>query len=130
LGRLWYDLQDVDAAISYVSSHLERPDPDPPPRPDVLKRLQAVRRNRVALLATLRERRERIIREAMDSERRRHRITMEEMEKLLRADPQPAVSEVSPPKHAKHADEVSQGTMSDSFQYDSDSFQFHTQELL
>ena len=91
LGKLWYNLQDIDPAIAYVSEILSRPDPDPPPRPEVLERFRLIRQKRKELLQDLLEKKRAMILEAMECERRRHAITMEEMRKLLpETAPQPA----------------------------------------
>jgi hypothetical protein len=83
LGKLWYDLQDIDPAIAYVSEALSRPDPDPPPRPEVLERFRIIREKRKELLGELIEKKRNMILEAMECERQRHDITMTEMQKLL-----------------------------------------------
>ena len=84
LGKLWYDLQDVDPAIAFVSERLSTPDPDLSTRPEVAKRFQIIREKRKSLLGALLEKKRSMILEAMECERRRHAITMDEMRKLLR----------------------------------------------
>ena len=82
IGRLWYDLQEVDAKIQYVEDRLQDKGPEIPCRvsPEVR---EAIRKQRSQLLQSLKESREDLVLEAMREEENRHYITLQEMRKLL-----------------------------------------------
>jgi hypothetical protein len=87
IGRLWYELQDFDGRISYVSQHLQRDDPPHPVNSPAAQKFRKIREEREKLLRNLIEGRRDLILQAMETERMRHTITMQEMRVLLRAVP-------------------------------------------
>jgi len=80
---LWYNLQDFDEPIAFVIKKLSEPDPSATGRPELQARFDVIRKERRALLADLMQRRRELVLDAIASERKRHAITMHEMEKLL-----------------------------------------------
>lgn len=80
---LWYNLQDFDEPIAFVIKKLSEPEPSAAGRPELQARFDVIRKERRALLADLMQRRRELVLDAIASERKRHAITMHEMEKLL-----------------------------------------------